>query len=319
MKAFITGIAGFAGSYLAEHLLACGFEVSGTVRHTSKTESIRHLLPHVRLYACDLRESEAVNNVIRDAKPDYIFHLAAESHVPSSWQHSMDTLYNNVAAQTHLLEAVRRYRPGCKILVAGSSEQYGFVKPEELPLKETNPFRPLSPYAISKAAQEYVGYEYHKAYGLHIVTARTFHHTGPRRSDNFVTSSFARQIAEIEHGLKEPVIYVGNLEAKREFLDVRDVARAYLLMIESCDPGEAYNIATGRSMTIRAMLGILLSMTDRNISIQAQASRLRPVDIEEVAGDYSKLHAKTGWKPEIALEQTLEDLLNDWRAKVKEF
>ncbi|MFD1952732.1 GDP-mannose 4,6-dehydratase [Paenibacillus thailandensis] len=316
MKAFITGIAGFAGSFLAEHLLAYGMEVSGTVRNTSKEDHIRHLLPYIRLHACDLRDKAAVNNAIREAKPDYIFHLAAQSDVPSSWQHSIETLYNNFACQTHLLEAVRTYRADCKILIAGSSEQYGYVKPDELPVKETNPFRPLNPYAISKITQEHIGYQYYKSYGLQIVTVRAFHHTGPRRGENFVTSSFAKQIAEIESGLKAPVLYVGNLEAKRDFLDVRDVARAYRLALECCDSGEAYNVASGRSMSIREVLGILLSLTDSDIDIQVEASRLRPADSAEVSGDYSKLHSKTGWKPEIAIEQTMADLLNYWRAKI---
>ncbi|QAY65552.1 GDP-mannose 4,6-dehydratase [Paenibacillus protaetiae] len=316
MKAFITGIAGFAGSYLASHLIRQGFEVSGTVRHSTRLDNLKPILHHIQLYACDLLDRETVFNTIRDAKPDYIYHLAADSNVTASWDHSLDTLYNNIACQAHLLDAIRICHPGCRILIAGSSEQYGYVKPEELPIKETNPFRPLNPYAVSKISQEHLAYQNYKTYGLHTVIVRTFHHTGPGRSDNVVTSSFAKQIAEIEKGLKPPILHVGNLSAVRDFLDVRDVVRAYKLALDCCEPGEAYNIASGHALSVNEMLTMLLSFSQASIEIQVDPLRLRPSDSAAVYAGYEKFHARTGWKPEIPLEQTLLDLLNSWRAKL---
>jgi GDP-4-dehydro-6-deoxy-D-mannose reductase len=204
----------------------------------------------------------------------------------------------------------------CKIQIACSSEEYGHVEPHEVPIKETNPLRPLSPYAVSKVAQDYLGYQYYKSYGLHVIPTRTFNHTGPRRGENFVTSNFSKQIAEIEKGKKPPVLYVGNLSAKRDFTDVRDVVRAYWLALEKGEPGETYNIASGFCVTIKEMLDLLLSFSQVDIEVKEDPSRLRPSDVGILLGDYDKFHQKTGWKPEIPFEKTMEDLLNYWRAIV---
>ncbi|MDF2721388.1 MAG: NAD-dependent epimerase/dehydratase [Paenibacillus sp.] len=312
MKALVTGISGFVGSHMAEFLLKQNVEVTGTIRHRSRMDHIKHL-NDIQLVECELRDPFSVENLIEEIKPDLIFHLAAQSFVPTSWNSPIDTIHNNVAGQVNIMEALRRYDLPCKMQVACSSEEYGHVEPDETPIRETNPLRPLSPYAVSKVAQDYLAYQYYKSYGLHIIATRTFNHTGPRRGENFVTSNFAKQIAEIEKGKRPPVLYVGNLSAKRDFTDVRDVVRAYWLALEKGKPGESYNIASGSCCTIREMLDLLLSYSTINISIQEDPTRLRPSDVEILLGDYSKFHQETGWKPEIPFTTTMQDLLQYWR------
>ncbi|BBI36076.1 GDP-mannose 4,6-dehydratase [Cohnella abietis] len=315
MKALVTGISGFVGSHMAEFLLLKGVEVVGTIRNRSRMDHISHLQQDIRLVECELRDPFSVEALIGAEKPDLIFHLAAQSFVPTSWNSPIDTIHNNVAGQVNLFEAIRRFGLHSKIQIACSSEEYGQVNPGETPIKETNPLRPLSPYAISKVAQDYLGYQYHKSYGLHVIRTITFNHTGPRRGENFVTSNFAKQIVDIEKGKKPPVIYVGNLEAKRDFTDVRDVVRGYWLALEKGVPGEAYNIASGTCYTIAEMLAILLSHSNVDIEVKTDASRLRPSDVEILLGDYRKFHEATGWNPEIPFERTMEDLLQYWRSQ----
>ena len=317
MNYLITGITGFAGSHLAEYLLSRGDgAVHGTLRWRSRTENIDHLRGRIVLHECDIRDATAVREVIRKVKPDRIFHLAAQSYVPMSWVAPSETLTTNIIGQTNLLEAVRATGCDCRIQIAGSSEEYGLVLPGETPIKETNPLRPLSPYAVSKVAQDLMGYQYFKSYGLRVVRTRAFNHTGPRRGEVFVTSNFARQIAEIEKGKKPPVIQVGNLEAVRDFTDVRDTVVAYFLALERGEPGEVYNVATGQGHKIGAMLQILLEKSRVQVKVEQDPSRLRPSDVELLVGDPSKLEQQTGWKRNYSFEQTLEDLLNYWRAKV---
>ncbi|CAM4414868.1 GDP-mannose 4,6-dehydratase [Paenibacillus tarimensis] len=318
MKALITGITGFVGSHLAEYLLAKGhIEVHGSYRLRSRMNHIRHLQSSIHLTECELKDPHSVSQMIQSVQPDLIFHLAAQSFVPTSWNSPTETLVNNIAGQVNLFEAVRKQGLSSKILIACSSEEYGLVHPEETPIKETNPLRPLSPYAVSKVAQDYLGYQYHESYGLHVIRTRTFNHTGPRRGESFVTSNFAKQIAEIELGLRPPVIHVGNLEAKRDFTDVRDVVRAYWLALEKGVPGETYNIASGTAYKISDMLQLLLSLSGHSIKIETDPARLRPSDVEILLGDASKFSAQTGWKPEIPFETTMKDLLNYWRTELR--
>ncbi|MBE1447146.1 GDP-mannose 4,6-dehydratase [Paenibacillus sp. OAS669] len=312
MRVLVTGISGFVGSHMAEYLLANQIEVIGTIRQRSRLDHIKHL-KDIRLVECELRDPFSVESLIHDVKPDLIFHLAAQSFVPTSWNSPMDTIHNNVASQVNIFEAVRRSNLDCKIQIACSSEEYGHVEPHEVPIKETNPLRPLSPYAVSKVTQEFLGYQYNKSYGLNVVLTRTFNHTGPRRGENFVTSNFSKQIADIEKGKKPPVLYVGNLQAKRDFTDVRDIVRAYWLAVNKGVPGETYNIASGKCYTIQEVLNKLLALSKVQIEIKEDESRLRPSDVEILLGDYTKFHQQTGWKPEIPFDQTLEDLLNYWR------
>ncbi|GIP55058.1 GDP-mannose 4,6-dehydratase [Paenibacillus vini] len=316
MKALVTGISGFVGSHMAEYLLSNNIEVLGTIRQRSRMDHIQHILNDIHLVECELRDPFSVETLIDRERPDLIFHLAAQSFVPTSWNSPTDTIYNNVAGQINIFESVRRFQLDCKIQIACSSEEYGHVEQDEVPIRETNPLRPLSPYAVSKTAQEYLGYQYFKSYGLNVVQTRTFNHTGPRRGENFVTSNFSKQIAEIEAGKKPPVIYVGNLLAKRDFTDVRDVVRAYWLALEKGEPGETYNIASNKCYTIGEVLQLLLTLSKVQIEIQQDPARMRPSDVEILLGDYSKFNAKTGWKPEIPFHKTMEDLLNYWRARV---
>ncbi len=318
MKALITGVTGFAGSHLGEYLLSRGdTEVYGSYRLRSRMDHIKHLLPHIRLTECELKDPHSVNQMIRDIRPDFIFHLAAQSFVPTSWNSPTDTITNNTVGQINIFEAARKFDIDCKIQIACSSEEYGMVYPDETPIKETNPLRPLSPYAVSKVTQDYLGYQYHQSYGLKVVRTRTFNHTGPRRGESFVTSNFAKQIAQIELGTKPSTIFVGNLQAKRDFTDVRDVVKAYWAALEKGDPGEVYNIASGKAYTIHEMLQTLLSFSKVEIELQVDPERLRPSDVEILLGDSAKFRDKTGWKPEIAFEQTMEDLLNYWREQLR--
>ncbi len=315
MKALVTGISGFVGSHMAEFLLDRGVEVVGTIRNRSRMNHIEHLQKDLRLVECELRDPFSVETLLEKEKPDLIFHLAAQSFVPTSWNSPMDTIHNNISGQLNILEAVRRFGLPAKIQIACSSEEYGHVEPSEAPIRESNPLRPLSPYAISKVAQDLMGYQYFKSYGVHVVRTRTFNRTGPRRGEQFVTSNFAKQIADIEKGLKEPVIRVGNLEAQRDFTDVRDVVRAYWLALEKGEAGEAYNIASGTSWKIADMLRLLLSFSDENIEIRPDPARMRPSDVELLLGNYDRFHAATGWRPVIPFERTMEDLLNYWRTQ----
>jgi GDP-4-dehydro-6-deoxy-D-mannose reductase len=318
MRALITGITGFAGSHLAEYLLAehPDVEVFGTYRWRSRRENIEHLGSRVQLLECELRDATAVHAAVAKSRPDYIFHLAAQSFVPSSWLAPADTLSANVVGQSNLFEACRALALDPVIQIACSSEQYGLVLADEVPITEQNPLRPLSPYAVSKVAQDYLGYQYFQSYGLKVVRTRGFNHTGPRRGEVFVTSNFSKQVAMIEAGLAAPVIRVGNLEAIRDFTDVRDMVRAYWLAVTKAKPGEVYNIATGSGIHIREMLEMLLAMAKVEVKVEVDPERLRPSDVEILIGDSSKFRADTGWEPRIPFRQTLGDLLDYWRAEI---
>lgn len=216
-----------------------------------------------------------------------------------------------------MFEAIRKSKVEPVIQIACSSEEYGLVHQDEVPIKETNPLRPMSPYAVSKVAQDFLGYQYYKSYGMKIIRTRTFNHTGPRRGEVFVTSNFAKQIAEIELGIREPILYVGNLEAKRDFTDVRDIVRAYWLAVKKGEPGEVYNIASGKAIAIGEIVDLLLTLTKIKIKIKQDPDRMRPSDVPILIGDYYKFQKKTGWKPSISFKQTVEDLFNYWRETLK--
>lgn len=315
-RALITGISGFAGSHLAEFLLNKGVEVHGTIRWRSKVDNIIHIKDRLKLVDADMRDGHSLLKAIGESSPDYIFHLASQSFVPMSWRAPADTVETNAIGTIHLFEAIRQSNCDPVIQIAGSSEEYGMVYPDELPIKETNPLRPLSPYGVSKVTEDMLGCQYHRSYGLKIIVTRAFNHTGPRRGDVFVTSNFSKQVAEIEKGLKEPVMHVGNLNAKRDFSDVRDIVRAYWLAVTKCEYGEVYNICSEKARTIQSVLDLLLDMTDKNVEIKQDPARVRPSDVEILQGDYSKFKDKTGWKPKISFEKTIEDLLNYWRERV---
>lgn len=314
MKVLITGITGFVGSHLAEYALQQGAEVFGTIRWRSQTENIEGTRDRLKLIECDLTDAVSVQRLLQQAQPDRIFHLAAQSFVPTSWHAPSDTLNTNILSQLNLLEAVRG--TSTRIQLAGSSEEYGLVHPEEVPIREENPLRPLSPYAVSKVAQDMMGYQYHQSYGIHVVRTRAFNHTGPRRGYVFVESNFARQVACIEKGVQEPVVRVGNLEARRDYTDVRDVVRAYWLALERAQPGEVYNICHGDSWKIQEVLDFFLSQSTVRVEVQVDPDRLRPSDVQILEGSYDRFREATGWEPVIPLEQTFRDLLDYWRERV---
>ncbi len=318
MKVLITGITGFAGSHLADYILANhpDVDVFGTIRWRSRRENIRHIEDKVTFYEADLKDAASLTKCLDNIRPDRIFHLAAQSFVPTSWSCPAETFAINTIGQINLFEAVLTLDLSPRIQVAGSSEEYGAVQPDELPMKETTPLRPLSPYAVSKVAQDLLGWQYFQSYGLKIVRTRGFNHTGPRRGDVFICSNFAKQIAEIEKGKREPVISVGNLEAKRDFTDVRDVVRAYWLSLEKGKDGEVYNIGTGKSYSMKEVLDILISKSQVNVNVEVDPQRLRPSDVPILISDCSKFVNLTGWKPEIPFHDSLQDLLQFWRERI---
>jgi GDP-4-dehydro-6-deoxy-D-mannose reductase len=318
MRVLITGITGFVGSHFAEWALTQGAEVFGSLRWRSKTENIDHLLDRVHLIESDLRDLSSVQHLLEASQPDYIIHLAAQSFVAASWQTPAETLTTNSICQVNLLEAIRTtHRRPPRFLVIGSSEEYGLVHEDELPIRETNPLRPLSPYAVSKVTQDLMGYQYFKSYGLPIVRTRAFNHEGPRRGDVFVTSNFARQIAEIEAGRRDRVVLVGNLKARRDYTDVRDIVRGYWLLLEQGEPGEVYNLCSGGAWAIGDILEFLLSQSRiGSIETREDPARLRPSDVPVLVGNADKIGKEFGWKPVIPFERTLCDLLAYWRERV---
>jgi GDP-4-dehydro-6-deoxy-D-mannose reductase len=318
MRVLITGITGFAGSHLAEHILARhpGVEVWGICRWRSRMENIASIRDRIKLMEADLKDMASLERVLAEARPDRIFHLAAQSYVPASWNYPAETFTINAVGQVNLFEALRRLELSPRIQVAGSSEEYGRVFPHEVPMKETNPLRPLSPYAVSKVAQDLLAYQYFMSYGMPIVRTRGFNHTGPRRGEVFVTSAFARQIAEIEKGRREPVIKVGNLEARRDFSDVRDIVAAYWLSLEKGVAGEVYNIGSGVARSIGELLEALLALSSVKVRVEVDPARLRPSDVPILLADSAKFAELTGWRPTIPFEQTLGDLLDYWRGRV---
>ncbi|MCJ7643674.1 MAG: GDP-mannose 4,6-dehydratase [Candidatus Aminicenantes bacterium] len=318
MRVLITGITGFAGSHLAEYILANHSDVSvfGIVRWRSRMDNILQIQDKIELVEADLKDMVSLKAVLADVKPDRIFHLAAQSFVPTSWKCPAETFAINAIGEINLFESILALNQKPKIQIAGSSEEYGQVFSNEIPMKETNPLRPLSPYAVSKIAQDMLAFQYQKSYGVRAVRTRGFNHTGPRRGDVFVTSSFARQIAEIEKKKRPPVIHVGNLEAKRDFTDVRDMVRAYWLSLEKGVEGEVYNIGSGQAYSMQEVLDLLMSLSRSKMEVKVDPARLRPSDVPVLLSDSSKFRALTGWRPMIPFKQTILDLLNYWRERV---
>lgn len=339
MRVLVTGITGFAGSHMAEFLMQQpDVEIFGIYRRRSRLEALDELREHVymiepgvasietlqkafkpdkiNLVECDLLDAFSTHKLIGSVRPDRIFHLAAQSHVPASWNAPAATLQDNIIGQLNLFEAIRATDIDPLIQIAGSSEEYGMVYPDEVPMKESNPLRPLSPYAVSKVAQEMLAYQYHQSYRIKSIVSRGFNHSGPRRGENFVDSSFAKQVAQIEKGLQEPVIYVGDLSSKRDFTDVRDMVRAYWLLLDKCKPGEVYNIGSGNTRPVQDSLDILLGMSKVEVEVRVDPTRLRPSDVKILWADASKFIEATGWQPTIAYEQTLCDMLDYWRTRV---
>src|SRR5438093_4285490 len=317
-RVLVTGVTGCAGSHLVDYMLDRGdCEIVGIQRWRSHTENIEHFAGRITMLECDLRDASSTRDTLEKVRPDWIFHLAAQSFVPTSWIAPTESLTTNVLAQVNLFEAVRHLGLKCRIQLACSSEEYGLVHPDELPIKETNPLRPLSPYAVSKVTQDLMGYQYFKSYDMPIVRARAFNHTGPRRGDTFATSNFAKQIAEMEAGLREPVVLVGDLKPTRDFSDVRDIVRAYWLLLERGTPGEVYNLCSETEWSIERVLNFLIGRSPvPRIEIRQDPARLRPSDVPALRGCREKVERALGWRGVIPLEQTLTDLLDYWRQRI---
>lgn len=315
MRVLITGLTGFAGSHLAELALAEGAEVHGTVLPGGPPpRDLAGLLDRVRSHPCDLIEPGAVARVLGEVQPDRVFHLAGMSVVGSSWAHRAEVLRVNVEVTFHLLEALRETPAPC--LLVSSAEVYGLVEEASQPIAETTPLRPLSPYALSKACQELYATYYALAERLPLVTVRAFNHIGPRQGPGFVSSDLARQVAAIEAGRVPPVLAVGNVSARRDFTDVRDMVRAYWLALEKGLPGEVYNAASGTAVSIREVIEIFRALAGVPFEVREDPSRFRPVDLPLLLGDAGKLRAATGWAPAIPLRTSLADTLADWRRRV---
>jgi GDP-4-dehydro-6-deoxy-D-mannose reductase len=314
-KVLITGITGFAGSYLAEHLLSTReYDVSGTFLFEKSLSNVEQVKDKLNLIKADLSEEKSVSKIVEDIRPDIIFHLAALTSPADSFKNPTATLNNNISLQVNLLEAVRKFDLlNTKILITSSADVYGRVTKENLPIDEETPLMPTNPYSVSKIAQDFLGLSYFLAYKSKVIRVRPFNHVGPRQSPNFVVSAFAKQIAEIEKDKKEPILSVGNLEAKRDFTDVRDMVKAYLLAIEKGEDGEVYNIGSGVSHKIADILNKLISMSSSKIEIKKDPTRFRPSDDPELICDNSKFNKLTGWQPQISLEKTLKDTLDYWR------
>jgi GDP-4-dehydro-6-deoxy-D-mannose reductase len=312
----VTGVTGFAGSHLVDYMLTRNdCEIFGIQRWRSPLENVLHFMDRITMVECDLRDASSTRDTLERLRPDWIFHLAAQSFVPTSWSAPTESLTTNVLGQLNIFEAVRRIGLQCRIQIACSSEEYGMVYADELPIRETNPLRPLSPYAVSKVAQDLLAYQYWMSWKVDSVRTRGFNHEGPRRGPVFVASDFAKQIADIEKGLKPPVLHVGNLEARRDFTDVRDMVRGYWLALEKCEPGEVYNLCSGKDYSIQRVLDLLLGMTKVKIEVREDRMRLRPSDVPVLLGDRTKFTRATGWEPVIPFEQTLQDMLDFWRAR----
>ena len=323
-KVLITGITGFVGSHLADYILENFPEVKilGLARWRSPTDNIRHILNKISLQFGDLLDPFSLKTILSEHKPDVIFHLAAQSYVTFSFLSPIATLNTNVIGTCNLLETVKELKFASDydpiMHICSSSEVYGQVRKEDVPIKEDVPLRPASPYAVSKVAEDMLAYQYWLSWGIKTLRTRMFTHTGPRRGDVFVVSNFAKQIAAIEAGLAPSVIKVGNLESIRTFTDARDAVRAYWLLVTKCTFGEVYNIGGVETMKVGEMLNRLLGLSSvNNIKIEVDPNRLRPSDVTLQIPSTEKFHKETGWKPEIKFEQTIEDTLNYWREYYK--
>lgn len=318
-RVLITGITGMVGSHLAEYILENHpqYEVHGLVRWRSPLDHIKPILKKVHLCYGDLRDLNSLVKIMNEVRPEKIFHLAAQSFVTTSFDAPADTLFTNVIGTTNLLDAVRMAGIDPYIHICSSSEVYGQVTKDEVPIRETNHFRPASPYAVSKTGEDMIALQYFLSYNIKTIRTRMFTHTGPRRGDVFAESWFAKQIAEREAGIQSGPLKVGNLDSVRTFADVRDAVRAYWLLLEKCTPGEVYNIGGNQTMTVGEMLEVLKGLARCDIRHEVDPALLRPSDVTLQIPDISKFQKQTGWQPEISLKKTLGDLLDYHRQRIQ--
>ncbi len=317
MRTLITGIAGFAGSHLAKELLDSGYQVYGTRLKGEGKEKLRGFIKALSISELDLRDAQAVRRYVRRIKPEIVFHLAAVSSIGLSFREPRMTLEVNLLGTVNLLEALRSVDNLKKALMVSSSDVYGPVKPSDLPIRETAPMLPVTPYGVSKAAADMAGYQYFRSYGMPIIRVRAFNHTGPRQSTGFAVPDFCRQVALIEAGRSEPVLSVGNLDAERDISDVRDVVRGYRLIAEKGRDGDVYNLCSGRSYKIKDILHRILGISTEVIKLERNPELMRPSEVPRLVGDLSKARRVIGYKPTYRLMDTLEDTLNYWRTIVR--
>jgi GDP-4-dehydro-6-deoxy-D-mannose reductase len=325
-KILVTGITGFAGSHLADLLLEKGkYEVHGLKQwNLTRMRNVRHILDKIIWHECDITDPVSVRNVLKEIKPDKIYHLAAESAVAPSWDHPTHYMNVNYCGTVNFLDAIKELGMNPRFLIPGSGEEYGDIKESELPISEDTVLRPVNPYSVTKIAQDLIGYVYYRSYGLNIIRTRAFNHEGPRRDNFFGISSYAYQIARIEQGKQEPVIKVGYIDDKRNFTHIRDLVEAYYLAMEKCKPGELYLIGSEEQShihTFREVLNLLLDkskLDKKKVKIETEPKFVRPTNVPRLIGDTRKFRDLTGWKPKIPFDQILNDVLEYWREFVKE-
>ncbi len=310
-KGLVIGAAGFVGNYLLNELHANGMEAYATKLPHEKLEN-----PYAAIYNLDIMDKDAVTTLLFDVRPDYIFHLAAQSSVGLAWKNPGLTVDVNIKGSINVMDAVRElfYKP--RVLLIGSGEEYGHIKPGETPIVEDNLLRPGNIYAATKACQNMIANIYAQAYDMELIMVRAFNHIGPGQAPMFVVSDFCKQVAEIEKGIREPVMMVGNLAAKRDFTDVRDVVRAYVKLVEAGVSGETYNVGSGDAKAIQDILDLIVSKSVSSIKVEIDPNKIRPVDVPIIEADITKLNQLTGWKPEIPLEQTIQQTLDYWRSHI---
>jgi GDP-4-dehydro-6-deoxy-D-mannose reductase len=317
----VTGANGMVGSAMIDFILAehPEYEVVGLRRQRSDMKNVAHLVHHSRVHLeiGDLADPHSLYHIVRKYAPERCFHTAAMSHVAASWKSPAECMNTNAIGQIHLLEAIRSVNPDCRIQICGSSEEYGLVMPDEIPVRETNPLRPLSPYGCSKITQDMLGYQYAQSYHMPIVRTRAFNHSGARRHEGFAEASFSLQIARIEKGLQPPVIEHGNLDAVRDMTHVNDIVLAYWMALDGqCVWGDVYNICSGNGPRIKDILDYLLSLTSCEIVTRTDPARMRPSDVPVLIGDNSKFRSATGWTPRRTWQDAIADCLNYWRGQV---
>ena len=318
MKAFITGIAGFAGRHLTEYLRGRGDEVAGL--EIEETDEIAELVKTqgLKVFYGDLRDEEKLAKALKQFKPDIVFHLAAQTSVRFSFENPLETFSVNIVGTLVLMETISRVDLPLKLMVISSSEVYGALTPEECPVAEEHPLKPINPYAVSKATIDLMAYQYYKAYNMPVYIARAFSHSGPWQKTVGVLSDWAFQIAKMDLGFSQPILKVGNMNVKRDYSDVRDVVKAYVDIVEKGKPGEPYNVCSGRGYQLSELLDIYRGLTSKEIIIEPDKSRMRPVDIPILVGSNNKIKRETGWSPSIPIETTLRDTFNYWREYLHE-